>query len=422
MGFRTQINVANPSSYFRSDYVEVDLKSYKMPIGLNEKNLRLYRYFEENKSKKEIPFQIDNILGTDGQHRLITFISENTLPGKDDYSTISAQFILEEDKDGSSFFPLEDKAIWIGNYYSKPIGDEPKDGFNKRWFANREMNGVKLNNGNIELYFQLLPIIHPQKTLDLSGSVTSLLSRQAAQETGAGEILSPFNDCEEKKWGQITDLVFFPSPRNLKWFQKISMKKIKYQVIWSNCGTMRAIVALKSDPIEIEFDGKPFFSPSTVKIMCSLFRVLYVYPNKPYYMEELFVQSENGVSISFRPYFCSFLCYPDSTPISSQLARFEHIPDYFAFWKGCSYHHRGYGFSSDTHIRGINLNGDEIHWRLPLTHHNKCIHYFMFHGYPPNHIDPFHEIGHYAWYEKMFKPLEAVPLKPRYPKPIPTKE
>jgi hypothetical protein len=153
-----------------------------------------------------------------------------------------------------------------------------------------------------------------------------------------------------------------------------------------------------------------------------LYRVLSVHPDKPFYTEDLFVLADHDtdypddISISFRPYFHSVLNH--SVVADTRLARFEHIPDYLALWKPVGVLHYGYGFASDAHVRALAIDGNRLSWRLALSHHHRCIHYFMFHCEDGGRYDPFHEIGHSAWYERILKPLEAVPLAKRYPAPM----
>ena len=94
MPFRRSIQVANPSSYFRSDFVECDLGYLSVPPGLGEGSLRLSRI--NSWGKEEIPYQIDEPCGSGGGYRVMTFFSANTPPGSDDYTQPSAEFLLEE--------------------------------------------------------------------------------------------------------------------------------------------------------------------------------------------------------------------------------------------------------------------------------------------------------------------------------------
>jgi hypothetical protein len=54
------------------------------------------------------------------------------------------------------------------------------------------------------------------------------------------------------------------------------------------------------------------------------------------------------------------------------------------------------------------VSGSEMRWLLERGHEHHCVHLFPFHGYSEGPFDPLHEIGH-AWYERLFKPLLAIP-------------
>ena len=407
--FKKEFYIANPSPYVRSDYVNIDLRALNVPLDIIEGEFRLSR-IHENGDIEEIPYQIDKILGDGYDNYILTLISTNTPPGPDDYEKPSARFILEEGKPKESFSPAIKENLWVGHYYKNPEKNEPKDGFNKLFFPDRKAYGLKLYNTSLEFYFSLVP--HPQFLTenDYSGAITSLVFEEARKIAGEGEMLCPFGEYPPKRWGQLTELVFFPAPWELRWFNRISMLGKEYELIYSKSGPLRAIFTVKSEPLKIRYQGKPFFKPDYFEVECNLYRTIYVYPKKPYYTEEILALTNDGTSISFRPYYSSMVHYPQG--ISSHLYRFEHIPDYFAIWKHFAEHYRGYGFASDAHVRGIEFIGDEIRWRLPVSHRNRCVHYFMFHYYPQIFSDPFHIIGHNGWYENLFKPLQLTPLSP----------
>ena len=50
MPFQHEFKVANPSSYPRDDYVEVDMETLGVPASLNEKSLKLSRVRHEGTS------------------------------------------------------------------------------------------------------------------------------------------------------------------------------------------------------------------------------------------------------------------------------------------------------------------------------------------------------------------------------------
>jgi hypothetical protein len=164
----------------------------------------------------------------------------------------------------------------------------------------------------------------------------------------------------------------------------------------------------------INYKGAPFFEPEEVAVKCHLYRVFYVYPEKPFYSEELFLQTAEALSLSFRPYYLS---YVHSMNVERRLSRFEHIPDYFAMWLNFGPLYLQYGFASDAHVRGLTLEGDELRWRLPHTHHHKNTHLFMLKNSSLEKIEWFHDAGHTGWYERVFKPLEMYPLVNKYPLP-----
>lgn len=428
MSYSKEIQVSNPSKYVRSDYVEVDLGVLKVPEALGQDSLRLLRK-APNGAFDEVPFQIDYILGKNGRKRVMTFLSVNTPPGQDDYSHPSASFLLESGKPKE--FAQDENAMWVAHYYKEPKPGEPPDGFNRAWDETREAYGIKLFNDRIESYFSLVP--HPRiyTEIDYTGSATSIRlkgmppdlqpnKQHSDSDEEWGDVLSPFEPWEASRWGQLTEMVFFPLPWDVRWFTRIPLLNKEYDLVWSNCGAMRAVFTMKSKPMMIRYQGAPFFKPDEVEVTCHLYRVLSVYPNKPYYNEQLFVYTDSGCSLSFRPYYYSLVHSPDNPGlISRQIHRDEHIPDYFAVWVRVGTMFYGYGFASDAHVRRISTPGDQIIWRLPHTHHHKSTHLFMYKNQIFQEIRPFHDVGHTAWYERVFKPLEVIPLANKYPLPEP---
>ena len=215
--------IANPSSYERSDYVSVDLRALNVPADITKKGLvRLYRIHDDG-FKEEIPYQIDKLLGDYSDNAILTFMSTNTPSGPDDYSKPSARFVLEDGKPKDFFSSALQKNLWVGHYYKNSEKDESLDGFNSHYFPGREAYGVKLYNNSLEFYFSL--VSHPQclTETDYSGSVTNLVYDKAQKVAGEGEMLCPFGECPPKRWGQLTELVFFPTPWDLRWFSRVSL-------------------------------------------------------------------------------------------------------------------------------------------------------------------------------------------------------
>jgi len=402
------IDVSNPSPYERSDYVQVDLEELGVCPSFNENNLKLSRKNQDG-SLTEVPYQIDYPEAKEPRRGIFSFRSERTPPGPDDYSRTGATFQLEEGTPAAFNKP---DSLYVGHYYDPATGEEPPDGFNRRWDKTRKkVYGVKLFNDSFDFYMSLVP--HPRFTtaIDYTGSVTNVCDYEARWRKGGGEMLCPWGECADKRWGQLTRLVFFPLPWELDGFRSLSLLGQEYQLVWSRSGPIRAVVALKSQPLTIRYEGASFFKPSQLDVRCNLYRVVSVYPREACYLEELFVQTEDGVSLSFRPHYLSVVHHPEAVQIAC--ARFEHIPDYFAVWKHFAGLNFGYGFAADSHARELETRGHEITWRLALSHRATSVHSFMFHGWGER-VDPFHWIGHHGWYEKVFKPLRTVPLQGRH--------
>jgi hypothetical protein len=185
----------------------------------------------------------------------------------------------------------------------------------------------------------------------------------------------------------------------------------EYTLVWSNSGPVRASVTLKSEPILLRYVGKPFFQrPDETVLTCYLYRIVSFYPDKEYYTEQLSVQPERfpDISLAFRAHYSAYTDFYEA--VRTSLARFESIPDYFAVWKNFAQQYWGYGFAADSHIRNLDVQGSKIQWRLQVGHNHRCVHYFMWHCFPDNQFDAYHQIGHSGWYESVFKPLQSLPL------------
>ena len=263
-----KIEVANPSPYQRSDYVEVDLESLGVDSNLDEKSLRLFR--KNDSMLEEIPFQIDHLLGKYFPKRILTFLAEHTPSRKEDYSEVSASFLLKIATPEKSSTPKKTDLLNVDYYYDPADaskGDNEEDGFNSEWDSSRSVYGVKLRNDSLEVFFSLIP--HPLHNtgIDFSGAATSVLLQKAPRGNPLNpdnmlfpfNILPPFVVPVDTRWGQLTKLVFFPTPWHVEFFYERSLQETKYKLIYANSGLMRAMITLQSEPFTISYIGKPFF-------------------------------------------------------------------------------------------------------------------------------------------------------------------
>jgi len=420
MPFTCAIRVSNPSPYERSDYVEIDdLESLGTPPGLDDTTLRLTRLWPPG-NRQEVPFQIDYPFGKEAGYRTLTFFSPNTLSGDPEYAEHDndARFSLEQIESHAPGPRVSPEVMNIEHYTDR-------DTHQSTWEPEKDITGVQLSNGpsGLEVYFSLVP--RPDDSPEMrspfnyAGAATSIQHRHAARKTGAGEALAPFGDSPPKRWGQLTRLDFYPLPWERRYYQTESLlgepgHEPRYRLVWTRTGPWRATVTLKSEAIQVRYGGEPFFDGNKV-VTCYLYRIISMYPGKEYYTEQLIVRPEwkgvdsrRRISLAFRAHFYSYLGYHEDHP--HQLARFENIPDYFAVWKSFALEHRGYAFASDSHVRTLQVTPSELSWRLQLGHEYRCVHIFPFHCYPEGPLALFHEVGHTAWYERLFKPLSAIPL------------
>src|SRR5688500_4216537 len=71
MPYKKVFEVANPSSYERSGYIEVDLNALDVPVSLGRNDLRLIRVSPPPAT--EVAYQIDYTLGEERGRRIMTF-------------------------------------------------------------------------------------------------------------------------------------------------------------------------------------------------------------------------------------------------------------------------------------------------------------------------------------------------------------
>lgn len=416
------IKVSNPSPYPRTDYVQIDLNKLGVPNHLEEKDLTLYRIINNNK-KEPIPFQIDSVLGEhcfdvnkQAAARILVFSSNDTPSGDEHYTHPSSEFLLVAEET----FPFEPPPELVLKYFYQAPEPNEKDG-SLIWDEKRPLDGVKLCNSELKMYFKLNAIYSPQG-VSYAGSATDIFVRRVWEKNRCDNILFPLSfgvgEKTEEKWGKLEKLVFFPAPWEHRWFQEKRIDDIGYDLIYAKNGSTRAVITLRSKPIKLHYEGETIFEHGSTDINVHLYRLIYIYGHQDsaYYTEELFVLTDKGASISFRPYYSSTLYFPPEEYNHFQLYKQDHVPDYFSIWSQMSFIAYGWAFASDAHIRSLEINRDasKVSWRLPNTHHNRCIHYFLIeNGTIQKDFDPLDTIGN-SWYTKVYKPLEPYPLDLRF--------
>jgi hypothetical protein len=206
--------------------------------------------------------------------------------------------------------------------------------------------------------------------------------------------------------------------RNPAWEQapcaQISLHDCPYRVVDSSSGPVRACVTLAS---------APFYYPCSHirghSVKCELYRVVSLYRDADYVMDELFINTpEPGLQLHFMAQYFSYMDM--GLPF---IAHFEDVPDWFVI--GFPYSpFQGYGFATDVHAGRIahphagfplaDQSNKSFSWQLFSATRARSIHIFMrldlrdldSHDMGAVQYEFTHHAGH-SWYEHIFKPLVA---------------
>lgn len=416
--------MVNPCAYARSENVELDLEALGVPPEMGEADLALLR----DHGDEPVNFQIDRPFGADDPARLLTFLAQDVPPGKADYSSGGKEAIYRLVNQRGSAGVLRGSGLSLSHFYSKPKPGENADG-SPIWDRARSnaTDGVKVANDKLRVYIRTRRMHSDIAGVSLVGGATSVDVPEIRTNTGDLDLDflaagSPFHETSTgKMWGQLTHLTFRPPP--WQWSapeETVSLLDVPYDVVWSNVGPVRAAVSLRSGPISLRYQLGPG-GPMEV-LQCHLFRMFSTYATGPfpYYEEQLFVRLVKVPSfLWFRPHFVSRL---RPSGISTNVHRFDHIPDYFSTWRHPNrWSHWGFLYGSDVHTRSVCLNREtsELSWALQTTNRARAIHGFLFHCNLPPAFDPTHIVGHCIWYERLWKPLRACHAGLMPPVPLP---
>jgi len=418
MFFKTKFQIANPSPDCRSDFVEVDLDRLNLPDTVKIETLALYRLGEYDR-KDPVPFQVDNVAGPDRKKQIMVFYCQHANAGADDYSRGSASFQLEE-SDQSSDASTQPSPDVLGRgatnlrleyHYSSRVSGGHTDSVTTPTLVpgrDGDIAGIWLKNGLIEAYVRLNRLPNDPPDISYTGSSTTIQIPEAP--ANLLNFAVGLKNNSPARWGQLTDFSF-PPPPWCRDHQKVSLEDKDYSLISSNVGPLRATCTLRSSELSFLYADVRTPDKATLEIPCHLYRVFSVYPwqEVPYYTEDIFVLSNEGLTLSFRPHFRSCMEYVDC---HGGLSRLEHIPDYFSIRQYFYPLHYLYGFAADAHSRGIRADGNTIRWRLTYGHNIKCTHLFM--KFDQAHFDPLTAIGHYCWYKQLLKPMR-LQQQPTWP-------
>jgi hypothetical protein len=172
-------------------------------------------------------------------------------------------------------------------------------------------------------------------------------------------------------------------------------------------------------------------------LSCRLYRVISLYRDADYLIEDLFVKGfpgkdadpDNYINLEFTAHYFSYMRF-----LKIHVSRFENVPDWFAALHP-QRRFNGYGFATDVHTRAVvtphpyfpdpQRKPYTISWQLFPCRAARCLHLFA--RFHPNDevllpgeslfaaeqrknqeaIRYFEDQTGRAWYEHIYKPLTA---------------
>jgi hypothetical protein len=213
---------------------------------------------------------------------------------------------------------------------------------------------VKLINNRLELYFSLVAAPGDDERNWYAGSATSV-------RLDGEEILDAFRaqfnwmDHDPEKRCMQIDQVRLSHPA---WEedQESSIIDQNYSLISQSRGPVRASITVASPSFKYSY--RDIFTGKHNSLEWKLFRVISLYKDADYIIEELYVKAVPEKEIpgldTLDLYFTArYFNYMDMG-LDARLFRYPHIPDWFAF--ACRHSpFQGYGFATDVHTSYVNL-------------------------------------------------------------------
>jgi hypothetical protein len=389
MGFDLQIY--NPSDYPRSGFVTIPWQRIANQTGMGPEELVLHGPFGGD----PLPAQVDDIDPADPALKTLVFTLDHQVdPGPDDYSKPSSSVMIDRGKPAANDFP----ALEIERA------------------ENKSAIVVALSNNKLRVGFSLAP----KPAADLGDWFAG--SAPVVQLYG-DEMLdlfrAPFPELHDrqKRCMQIDQIQIWNPAWEVSLYRQIPFFQTPYELVSECVGPVRNSITVASEPFEYDYVD-PYVNDRR-SLVCRLYRIISLYADADYVIEELFVKAkpDNGADDSntfLLNFIGRYFCYMDMG-FMPEIYRFPNIPDWFALGqpKGSLYEpHPGYGFATDVHTGPIAHPHPGFHdpetayksfsWELMPARRAKCLHLFM--QGEPGGFDS--RIGH-NWYEHIYKPLRA---------------
>jgi hypothetical protein len=397
------LRVCNPSDYERAGFVTMHCQEL-LDSGAVQPG-ELDRLALHDTQGNPVAFQIDPIatkkLDPQNLSRAVLafHVPKRLPPGRDDYSSDSGYVVKVSDR--PSVRPVLDDRLKIGKV--------EVEGF--------PIQQVELINSQLVVSFDLRPWSDPKDvtgTWWYSGSATSV--RREGQEMLAIWNCRDWMEHDREKRCMQIDRVRVERHPDVETStpQEFSLFDRPYELISESSGPVRVSITIASVPFDY---GCYDWSTKRCCLECRLFRVISLYANADYVLEELFVEGRpNGPDcgsktpdLSFSAHY--FACMDMGK--NPQTYQFGGVPDWFAVGRPEGYYRPGYGFACDAHVCGpLKRPAPDYHdtekahktfsWQLRPCTKATCLHLLM--NGAPGGFDGW--TGH-SWYEVVYKPLKA---------------
>lgn len=385
--------VFNPSNYSRGGYVTTPWKPIYEQTHISSESLIL-----RDQSGKTLSFQVDCIDPADPTRNVLIFLlNEPVPPGPKDYSS------------SSSFISIE----------SGKIVESQKNGLGIEIVQGRKgARAVKLFNTKLSAYINLTPTVTAEDKDDernwYAGASTSVvLNDLELLDTFRSNYVGWIGHDPEKRCMQIDQIQLLRPPWETTLYQSVSLFDQPYELIAHSTGPLRTSITIASKPFDYSYSD--YITRKEHHLKCRLYRIIGLYSNAGYLMEELFVKGvpdeHTNTEIVNLYFIAHYFAYMD-IGYERKIYSFFNIPDWFAVGYPNFSPYQGYGFATDVHAGPVvNPHPDfpicsaaykTFSWKLFPGRHINCIHLFM----SDQSIGFDSRIGH-CWYELIYKILKA---------------
>lgn len=386
-----QLALQNPSTYQRNGYVSVPWNDIYDQTKIPPEAFRLRDHLGNY-----LPLQIDRIDPDDRKRDVLVFRYDLPInPGPDDYSMPSTAVDIE--RDDSPPLDKNNPPVTLN------IENPPQ--------------GLELTNNLLYVWFNLLPNLPEAKEKDwYAGCATSVrLRNNEFLDSYRGGWFGLDHD-PEKRAMQISAIEVLRAPWETTEYFWVRMYDRPYRIVADSNDCLRASVTIASSPFIFPYWDP--FEEMTRYLSCSLYRVLSLYADADYILEEMFIkavtddQKPGSKRAIMNPTFRAHYFASMDLSWDPQVCQTPAIPDWFAVGACKFASFPGYGFATDVHasplINPVPGYPDKEHpwksyaWHLLPAKSANCVHLFM--NNEPNDLG---RAGRY-WYEFCYKPLKAV--------------